>query len=442
VTFYSKTPFRNLSRRDFLKLSALATASPYAFSGCSLKMVRPELRELARKNPGVTEAHLKLMDFYSQTFLLGPPAEKELLDLVAHLFTPEEAEIAQHLPFIYGRTAQSISRKVKRPVDEVEASLARMADEKRTVISMRDEDVRVALAIVANRNPSRVEYPKIKQRPRKYGLMPIIPGTFEFVLMEGKNDEFCRKHGELNEALYNTGYIKNILKDRSLPAARYIPIEETIQAVPAALPSDRLSELIREHNSFGLSVCQCRQSQAYSGHDCGLPRDTCMSTGAFADFLIARGIMRRVDRSEALEKKLKAQESGLVTMSVNIELNQPNISCSCCSCCCLILRSITQFNTPGLIAPPHFRPVRDEGKCVRCGACAEKCPMQAHVMKETGWEYKKERCIGCGICASICPQKALEMKPVKGYRRPSATYMGLGLALLPGYAQDVLFPRY
>jgi len=437
-----KGPFPNLSRRDFLKLSALAAATPYTFSGCSLKTIRPELRELARKNPGLTEAHLKLIDFYSQTFLLGPPAEKELLELVAHLFTPEEAEIAQHLPFIYGRTAKSISRKVKRPVDEVEAGLARMADEKRTVISMREEEIRMVMAVVANRDAGRMEYPKIKERPRKYGLMPIVPGTFELVLMEGKNDEFRRKHGELNEAIYNTGYVKDILKDRNLAVARYIPIEKTIPATPAALPSDRLSELIGEHKSFGLATCQCRQSQAYSGHDCGLPRDTCLTTGVAADFLIARGIMRRIDKQEALETKLKAQEAGLVTMSVNIELNQPNYSCSCCSCCCLILRSISQFSTPGLIAPPHFRPVRDEGKCVRCGACQEKCPMKAHVMKESGWEYKKERCIGCGICASTCPKKALEMNPVKSYRRPPATYMGLGLALLPGYAQDVLFPRY
>ena len=108
------------------------------------------IARLARKNPGVIEAHLKLVDFYSQTFLLGPAAEKELLDLVAHLFTPEEAEIAQHLPFIYGRAAKSISRKIHRPVDKVEASLARMADENRTVIYVRKEEIQMAAAIDAH----------------------------------------------------------------------------------------------------------------------------------------------------------------------------------------------------------------------------------------------------------------------------------------------------
>ena len=35
--------FTKLSRGNFLKLTFLATASPCAISGCSLKMVRPEL---------------------------------------------------------------------------------------------------------------------------------------------------------------------------------------------------------------------------------------------------------------------------------------------------------------------------------------------------------------------------------------------------------------
>ena len=436
---FPKLPAKNLSRRDFLRLSALATASPYVFSGCSLKTIRPELRELARKNPGVTEAHLKLVDFYSQHFLLGPPAEKELLDLTAHLFIPEEAEIAQHLPLIYGRTAESISRKVNRPVDEVEASLARMADEKRTVISASQEEARMFMDLVTTRHPKRVKYPEtIKKRPRKYGLMPILPGTFEFVLVEGKDNEFRRKFGVLNEVLYNTGWIKNMVRVRDFPLMRYIPIEKSIPGVPVAYPSDLLTEMISEHESFGVGFCQCRQAQAYAGHDCGLPRETCMSIGVVADFAIARGLMRRIDKQEALEIKLKAQEAGLVTMLGNTDLNQPNFVCSCCSCCCEALRSISQFNTPGLIAPPHFRPVRDEAKCIRCGLCAEKCPMKAHEMKEPGWDYKKERCIGCGICATICPQKALEMKPVKDYRRPPATYMGLGLTLAPGYVQNVI----
>jgi electron transport complex protein RnfB len=160
-----------------------------------------------------------------------------------------------------------------------------------------------------------------------------------------------------------------------------------------------------------------------------------MATGALAEYLSSRNIMRKVDRSEARDIKLGAIKAGLVTMSVNTQFDLPNIICSCCGCCCVILRTITQFNAPGLIAPPHFTPKRDELACMNCGECVDKCPMKARKIENGIQSFAKERCIGCGICVTSCMYKALVMDPVNNYSPPPGDYFGLGRRMARGYVK-------
>ncbi|UCD85268.1 MAG: 4Fe-4S binding protein, partial [Deltaproteobacteria bacterium] len=362
----------------------------------------------------------RLLKFYSDPAHIGPHISDELAALVRHLFSEEEAEVAQHLKIISGKTADYIAKCIHRPVEEVEAILLRLADEKRAVLAFSPED-----------------------KPKTYRLLPLMPGTFEMVLWGGKDDEWRRKFGELYNTVFNTGYIKRHLKV-PVPVVRYIPVEESISTSPVAIPSDLLSEMIRGSDSFAVGVCVCRLALNFEGHEADLPRDTCLAIGKLADFMFERDIMRRVDRSEALEIKQRASKAGLATLSLNVDFTNPNYSCSCCSCCCVALRSISQFNTPGLIAPPHFIPSRNEGVCKQCRTCIEHCPMGVYELTDTGWIYRRERCIGCGVCASVCPQKAIQMEPVKDYHPPPTNYLNFGLNLgrniFPGYLK-YLFKR-
>jgi Pyruvate/2-oxoacid:ferredoxin oxidoreductase delta subunit len=119
-------------------------------------------------------------------------------------------------------------------------------------------------------------------------------------------------------------------------------------------------------------------------------------------------------------------------------------SCSCCGCCCGALRTISEFNMPGMIAPPHFVPKLDLTKCTYCGRCAQACPMGAMVVDTRGKSHRHltERCIGCGLCAVACDrQGAIRMEPVPGYRRPPGNLLGTLLQVGPNYLRNAWSAR-
>lgn len=50
--------------------------------------------------------------------------------------------------------------------------------------------------------------------------------------------------------------------------------------------------------------------------------------------------------------------------------------------------------------------------CIRCGKCAEACPVEAvHMDRETGLPYV---CIHCGRCVPFCPHDCLELADIPG----------------------------
>lgn len=51
-------------------------------------------------------------------------------------------------------------------------------------------------------------------------------------------------------------------------------------------------------------------------------------------------------------------------------------------------------------------------KCINCGECAAKCPMNDDGLcikaGDTMHEINPDVCISCGTCASVCPVEAPE----------------------------------
>jgi NAD-dependent dihydropyrimidine dehydrogenase PreA subunit len=349
--------------------------------------------------PGVPSAYIEVCDNYSKG-LEGPPICDELVALVQHMFTDEEASVIRHLKPLSMLTADRVAQAAGRPVEEVRGILDRLADD---------------LHIIASLGPAGA---------KSYMGLPILPGAFEMVLVRQSMDtltDWHRRFAELFEALYKTGFMMDGV-GKMPPAIRYLPVGGVIDAHPMALPSDLLEEVVDQYDSFAVGLCQCRMTEQIVGRGCGRPMDNCTAMGAMADMAVRAGQMRKVEKKELLEIKHEAEAAGLINWAMNQSM-MPGSSaiCSCCGCCCLALRMISEFNMPGSIAPPHFMPEVDPDQCDYCAKCARACPMGAITidMKGKTREFESVRCVGCGQCMVACDEKkAVRLEPVEGYQPP------------------------
>jgi len=383
----------------------------------------PRLRSVSPKKisdyPGVPAPHLEVAKIYSNPLLMGPPICDELIALVQHMFTEEEASLVRYLRALPGKTAAAVAAAAHRPVEEVRPILERLALEKFVLLSSGTGN------------------------KKRYHLLPLMPGAFEMVLIRTSLDtltDWHRRFAELIEALYETGYFVDYA-EHAFSTVRYVPVGQTIEAHPMAMPSDRLEEILDRYKVFAVGLCQCRMAEEIAGRGCDRPLENCVGFGDAAEFLIRNGKMRRVEKKDVLEIKAEAAAAGLASFIIETELGKSSsgASCSCCGCCCGALRTISQFNVPGMIAPPHFRPNVDLTECTYCGRCAKVCPVGAMVVDAQGksHQYLTGRCIGCGLCAVACDQQhAIQMEPTPKYREPARSLISALLQIAPNYLRS------
>lgn len=55
----------------------------------------------------------------------------------------------------------------------------------------------------------------------------------------------------------------------------------------------------------------------------------------------------------------------------------------------------------------------DMDKCIFCGICSRKCPVDAITVKraERTWSIDRFKCVMCGSCSENCPKKCLSIAP-------------------------------
>ncbi|MCD6569317.1 MAG: 4Fe-4S binding protein [Deltaproteobacteria bacterium] len=313
----------------------------------------------------------------------GAPKSKAFDEILRTLFTPKEVEIAIHMTFA-PKGVEEIAQAAGLSPEEAEKRLEAMAD--KVIIFSREKDGK-----------------------RGYGLVPSIPGLFEFPFMRGGGTPVHERLGRLWEEYHKDGMGASFA-GKPTPLARVIPVEDSLNIETKAHPYEEVSRLIEETDFIALAECACRASVGA----CDAPRDTCLIFGGssaplHAKFLVERGYARKISKEQAYDVLKRSEDAGLIHTSNN-SADKATFICNCCPCCCTVLRGRTQLNLPHAFATSSYiAQIKDED-CTGCGICADqRCHMGAIDIKDDIASIIPERCIGCGLCVSECPAEAISL---------------------------------
>lgn len=189
-------------------------------------------------------------------------------------------------------------------------------------------------------------------------------------------------------------------------SSKVIPVMESIDFKKWVLPSAQVLELLQSVKSIALMDCICRTH--YSR--CDKPRDVCLVFNSVADKFVAKGAAKYVSLQEAAESLKKANESGLVHLSLYMPDHEIYALCSCCTCCCHDLQLLVRFNRTDFVVRSEFLAVTDIDKCNSCNLCVERCVFDARVTIDAGIKFNTDACFGCGLCVTACKTKAITME--------------------------------
>ena len=300
------------------------------------------------------------------------------LEILQHLFAPDEAELMLHLrPF---------------PPENV-TTIAERTGKDKTELGSNLHDMSKRGLIMRYTAPDNELY---------YALIPWIVGIWELQL-----NNLTQENIKLYDKYFEEGMVP-LQRNRKLGGLRVIPVEQEIEGSTEIQPYERVSQIIESNTRFAVADCICRKEAGMLGKGCDKLLEACMSFGASADFYIENGLGREISKEEAKEILLKAEEDGLIHCSTNSAGNKAFI-CNCCGCCCKSLANVTKYGNLQAVIKSDYYATKDEEACTNCGTCVERCQVNAIRNENDHTVIDKEKCIGCGLCASTCPTASITM---------------------------------
>lgn len=272
-----------------------------------------------------------------------------------------------------------------------------------------------------------------------YRLMPLVMiGPFEYTFM--KKIKFTEENKELAhlfEKLFNE--LADFVQDnydtilplfqRMPPFDRTVPfLDNNVEGeeikiiinkeleIPEEkiLTSQKVEEIISKFDEIAVGYCFCRQHKDLLSSPCKQTdiRENCLTFGKSARYVAEQGFGRMISKDEAISILNASKKDGLIHKAwhPHSDISKPETSiCNCCKCCCGTF-DWWRNGTTAMINSTNFLAKIDKSKCVGCGTCLEKCPVDAIQGDDNNKaECNAELCIGCGVCAHFCPENAINL---------------------------------
>jgi Na+-translocating ferredoxin:NAD+ oxidoreductase subunit B len=354
----------------------------------------PVLFDLREENFMSTETTVyeKLREQLDQ-YSIGFPATASgtELKILRKMFTEEEADAFLYLTMGL-ETPQAFAERTGRDPEAAAALLERMADKGLVFRLRRGETV-------------------------KYAATPFVVGFFEYQL-----PTMDREFAELTDRYMDEAFSEAFAKPG--PMLRPIPVNRSVEVSHPVATYEDSRQILRRQRLIAVAECICRKQQNMLDKGCDKPREVCFVFGAHAEYYLERNMARQITVEEGDIILDTAEKAGLVPQPFNTV--NPGGMCNCCGDCCGVLRGLNKHPKPAEIVISNYWAEVDEGACIGCETCIERCQMGAITMNEDGVAaINLDRCIGCGLCVTTCPSEAmhLEVKPESARKTPPATNM-------------------
>ncbi len=329
---------------------------------------------------------------------IGLPDDDKLRQILAILFSEEEAFIASRFP-LEEATIKELVRTTGWEKGRLEAQLDIMADK----------------GLVMDVTYGGKTF---------YLLMPGLIGFFEFTFMKQRQDlpvaelaQLMHEYllGDPEQKMGREFFSSKTPLTRSLAYEEHIPVSSNVATYESA------REIIKNAGYGAIAMCYCRHKKEHLHQTCDKnapTREICISLGTAAKFMVRRGFAEKRSTDELLAILTKARDLNLTHITDNIR-HKPSFICNCCSCCCELLGGINRGFPMG-VGKTNFTLQIDQESCIGCGLCKKSCNVIAlELIDASNGENKKkmtvnsDNCLGCGACISSCPTSSLSLVPMQ-----------------------------
>jgi Pyruvate/2-oxoacid:ferredoxin oxidoreductase delta subunit len=285
-----------------------------------------------------------------------------------------------------------------------------------------------------------------------YMLSPPVVGFFEFSLMKKRQDIDQPALALAMDAYLKSGAFFDLARPEMTQIGRTLVDENALQGplTTEILPYERATQVLRDADKIGVSMCYCRHKAEHLDRACDAPSEVCLNINGGFDYVHRHGYARQIDTEEALDILARCRELGLVQIADNVQ-KRPIYMCNCCGCCCQQLRAINRLGVQSAVHTSNFLATIDDETCRGCGRCARRCPVQAihlepvprdgHLKGKMRAVVDDTICMGCGVCHAACRQDALSMEArAQRVLTPSSTLdRVVRMAIDRGRLQHLLF---